>query len=231
VTFSVSARPIRVLLVDDHRAVLWGLAKLVESAGPSLQLAATATCCADALAAARLHRPDVVLLDLDLGERNAVDIIPELAALAGTKVLVLTGSADNALYEAAVFAGARGVVHKSDAAEQVLKAISTVHAGEVWLNRAVLGQLLATLSGNHASPSRPATCTSDALTPAERKVIAEVVQRRSAPNKVIAAALQISTHTLRNHLSSIYSKLSLNRRLDLVLYAIEHKLVAAPQRA
>ncbi|MCI3952856.1 MAG: regulatory protein, partial [Burkholderiales bacterium] len=59
---------------------------------------------------------------------------------------------------------------------------------------------------------------------AERKIVAAVVHQRSAPNKVIAATLHISEHTLRNHLSAIYGKLGVNRRVDLVLYAMEHRL-------
>jgi DNA-binding CsgD family transcriptional regulator len=66
------------------------------------------------------------------------------------------------------------------------------------------------------------------LTPAERKVVSAVVRHRSAPNKVIAAALNISEHTLRNHLSTIYSKLDIHRRVDLVMYAVERKLGNLP---
>ena len=66
------AQPIRVLLVDDHRSVLWGLAKLIESARPTLELAAVATCHSEALLAAEKHRPHVVLLDLDLADKAAL---------------------------------------------------------------------------------------------------------------------------------------------------------------
>ena len=78
------------------------------------------------------------------------------------------------------------------------------------------------------APTRSAPSADDALTPAERKVIVEVVRHKSSPNKVIADALGISGHTLRNHLASIYDKLAFNRRLDLVLYAIERKLDQPP---
>jgi DNA-binding CsgD family transcriptional regulator len=77
-------------------------------------------------------------------------------------------------------------------------------------------------SGGRSSGTRAKRVA--ALTVAERKIVAAVVHQRSAPNKVIAAALHISEHTLRNHLSTIYGKLGVNRRVDLVLYAMEHRL-------
>jgi two-component system, NarL family, nitrate/nitrite response regulator NarL len=213
---------VRVLVVDDHRAVLWGLGKLIESAGPPLELVGTASNSADALAASAGHRPNVVLLDLDLGTANGADLVPQMCQ-NGAKVIILSGSADPELRERAVMAGASGFVHKSEPAETILRAITRVHAGEVWLERATVARMFA--SFRQPGPRSTAEAApEDALTPAERKVIVQVVRHKSAPNKVIADALGISAHTLRNHLASIYDKLSLNRRLDLVLYAVERKL-------
>lgn len=214
---TVATESIRVLLVDNHRSVLWGLARLVESARPHLELAGVATCHSEALAAVENHRPHVVLLELDLGKESGFDLLPHLTSQAA--VLILTGLRDAAAWERAVIAGARGVVHKSQPVELILKAIERVHAGEAWLDRASLGRVLQTLSrrqGEHHPH--------DSLTAAERKVVAAVVRQRSAPNKVIAAALDLSEHTLRNHLSSIYGKLGINKRVDLVLHAMEHQL-------
>jgi DNA-binding NarL/FixJ family response regulator len=220
--------PIRVLLVDDHRTVLWGLVKLVESAGPAFELVATASRGSEALVLAETHRPDVIALDLDLGEQSSIELIPELRRRSGAKIVILTGVVDTELHERAVRAGARGIVHKSDAADVILKAIARVQAGEFWLERAMMGRVFSSPAEREGAAGAPG----GALTAAERKVIAEVVRLRSAPNKVIADALGISPHTLRNHLSAVYAKLSLARRLDLVLYAIEHQLVApAPRRA
>jgi two-component system nitrate/nitrite response regulator NarL len=215
-----ATQPIKVLLVDDHRSVLWGLAKLVESARPQLELVDLATCHREALAAMEKHRPHVVLLDLDLGSESGFDLVPQLASQAA--ILILTGLRDPAVQERAVLAGARGVIHKSEPAEVVLKAIERVHAGEPWLDRTAMGRVLQSISRQQGRQSEPPPHTT--LSPAERKVVAAVVRQRSAPNKVIAAALHLSEHTLRNHLSSIYGKLGINRRVDLVLHAIEHGL-------
>lgn len=212
---------IRVLLVDDHRSVLWGLRKLVESAGPVLELAATAACAAEALAAAGQHRPDVILLDLDLGEGIDVELVSRLQAACGAKILILTGMRDPALQQRVVMAGASGLIQKSEPAEVILKAIQLVHAGELWLDRAAIGRAFALLAGGAA---RAGAGAHESITPAERRVILEVMRQKSAPNKLIADALHISTHTLRNHLASIYGKLGLKHRLDLVLYAFERRL-------
>lgn len=217
-----AAAGIRIVLVDDHRSMLWGLRKLMESASPLIQLAATASCAAEALAAAAEHRPDVVVLDLDLGDGGNPDLVSQLQAAGADKVLILTGSRDAEMHKRAIMAGARGLVLKSEPAEVILKAIAQIHAGELWLDGATMSRVFVALC---AKASRPhASEPHESLTPAERRVMVEVVRHKSAPNKVIADALHISAHTLRNHLASIYGKLGLKRRLDLVLYALERRL-------
>lgn len=215
------AAPIRVLLVDDHRSVLWGLGKLIKAAAPQMQLTDSASCRREALDAFARQRPDVVVLDLDLGEENGIDLIAELRALADVNVVVLTGVRDAETRERAVLAGARGMVHKTEPADVILKAIARVQAGELWLERGTVGKLVRKLCAPREEPKATAHAS---LTPAERRIIRAVLQHKGAPNKVIAGALNISEHTLRNHLASIYDKLNLHHRLDLVLYAMEHKL-------
>jgi len=222
---AVAEHPIRVLLVDDHKSVLWGLSKLIESARPQIELADTATCHRGALAAMKQHRPDVVLLDLDLGEENGLDLIGQLCGDAA--VIVLTGIRDPETRERALMAGARGVIHKTEPAEVILKAIALVYGGEAWLDRGTMGTLLRKMSANQRAAELEASAR-PALTAAERRVVGGVLRQKGAPNKVIAAALNISEHTLRNHLASIYSKLGIHRRLDMVLYAVEHKLGSLP---
>jgi two-component system nitrate/nitrite response regulator NarL len=212
-------RPITVLLVDDHRSVLWGLGKLVESASPQLKLAGSATCQLEALAAIKQQAPDVVVLDLDLGEDSGLDLISKICG--DSQVLILTGSRDPEVHQRAMLTGARGIVHKAEAAEVILKAITCVHAGEPWLDRASLGKLLGAFSRRAAEVESPPHCT---LSAAERKVVAAVLRHKGSPNKVVAAFLHLSEHTLRNHLASIYSKLGIHHRVDLVLYGIEHGL-------
>lgn len=214
--------PIRVLLVDDHRSVLWGLEKLIGSAKPLMQLVGVAASGREALAAAEQHRPDVILLDLDLGDGSGLDLLPDLLRDGDTKVLILTGARDPEVREVAVLRGARGMVHKTESAEMILSAIKCVSRGEIWLDRATTAKVIAALS---AAGGQKRTDAEDspmaALTQKERDIVAAVVKHKGAPIKVIADALCLSSHTVRNHLASIYSKLGVHSRLELFMYAKE----------
>lgn len=214
---------ISVLLVDDHRSVLWGLGKLIESASPQMKLAATVTGGREALAAMKKHAPDVVLLDLDLGEESGLELVSKICG--SSQVLIFTGTRDPEVHQRAMLAGARGILHKAEPAEVILKAINRVHAGEVWLDRSSLGRLIGAFGRRGLEAEGPAHSM---LTAAERRVVAAVVRLKGSPNKVLAASLHLSEHTLRNHLASIYSKLGIHRRVDLVLYGLEHKLGTLP---
>ena len=218
-------RPIRVLLIDDHRTVLWGLEKLIDSARPRMQVVATASNSDDGLTAAAAHRPDVVLLDLDLGGASGLDLLPDLVEHCGAKVLILTGTRDPEVRERAVLQGASGMVHKVDRAELILTAIERVACGEIWLDRATTAKLLADLTGTaKAKQEDPKDAAIAALTRKERDIVVAVVQHKGAPIKVIADTLCLSSHTVRNHLASIYCKLDVHSRLDLFMYAKERGL-------
>ena len=222
---ALALEPIRVLLVDDHQSVLWGLKKLVDSAGPSMQVTGTASRCAEALDAVKDQQPDVVVLDVDLDGENGLDVLRSLRGRRAPRVLILTGVRDPDVRERAVFQGARGVVYKSEPAEMILKAISHVHSGEMWLDRTTVAKVFAAALGldDDGDGARPASPES-ALTIAERRIVAAVIRHKGAPNKVIARALDVSCQTLRNQLASIYVKLGVHTRLDLYLYAKEHGL-------
>lgn len=224
-------KPIRVLLVDDHRSILWGLERLIESEKPRMEIAGKATTVAEAVGLTESARPDVILLDLDLGAENGVDAIPELIAGSRAKVLVLTGIRSPSIHDDAVLAGARGVVGKEDAPENILKAIEKVHQGELWLDRAATGRIFVELSRKggpeEADPEKQKIAS---LTARERQIVAAVAGEPGATASTIADRLHISEHTLRNHLTSIYDKLGVANRLELYVYASKHQLREDPQR-
>ena len=218
-------KPISVFLVDDHRTILWGLERLVESAAPQMAVAGTASSCVEMFAKLSGVRPDVILLDLDLGGESSLDCLERLAQQTSAQVLVLTGSSDTELHQRAVVRGARGVVHKQEPAEILLRAIEKVHNGELWLERAVLGRVMTTLARGQGTDPEAAKIA--ALTPKERQIVATVVIEKAAPNKLIAVKLHMSEHTLRNHLTTIYSKLEVTGRMDLYLYATSQRQLMA----
>jgi DNA-binding NarL/FixJ family response regulator len=214
--------PIGVFLVDDHRCMLWGLERLVAGEQPRMRVAGKASSRADALAGVADAKPDVVLLDLDLGGACSLDFLPELQQRSAAQVLILTGSRDSAELERAVALGARGIVRKDEAADVLISAIENVHRGELWLDRATMARVLGAMT----RPQRPdpKARVVEPLTPKERQIVAAIVAQRGAKGDVVAAGLHMSGHTLRNHLTTIYRKLDVRNRLELVMVALEKGL-------
>ena len=222
-----SPTPIRVMIVDDHKSVVWGLERLVESAGERMAVVGTAHSCADMLAGVDAAQPDVILLDLDLNGQNAGDALPDLLRESPAQVLILTGGRDPQVQHEAILKGARGVIGKDESAELLLHAIERVHAGEVWINRMMMAKVIGTLSAGGRNPDVDAEAQRIAsLTARERDIVRAVVQNRGAKSLAIANTLHISEHTLRNHLTTIYDKLGARNRIDLFAYAVEHGLAA-----
>jgi len=208
------------MLVDDHRTVLWGLTKLIDGEKPRMEVVGTATNCTEAIDVADRTDPDVIVLDLDLGKQNGIDAIPAFIARAATRVLVLTGMRDGSMHDRAVLAGARGIVHKEDPPETILKAIEKIHEGELWLDRITTGRIFVELSRAGTTPRKDAEkAKRTQLTLRERELISQLVADPSANYRKIAARLHITEHTVRNHLTSIYSKLGVINRLELFVYA------------
>ena len=141
-------------------------------------------------------------------------------------ILVLTGSNDYSSHDAAVLAGARGVVEKASPAESILKAIEKTYQGEVWLDGKATGRIFLELSRRKAAEtSDPEQQKIASLTRKERLIAAEVgSDPSSTTTKEIAKRLYISEHTLRNHLTSIYEKLGVSNRLELFAYTGKHKI-------
>ena len=126
--------PIRVLLVDNNPTLLWGLSKLIKGEWPRMALAGAACSRAQALSRA-VTRPDVILMDLELDGRSAMDILPELLRCSGGRVLFFSGLHSERLERDAVRRGAWGLLPKGEPAEVVLAAIVCAHRGEVWRPR------------------------------------------------------------------------------------------------
>ena len=232
--------PIRVLLADDHTVTLWGLRQLIESAHPRLSVSGTASTCAELLAHPALPQTDVVLLDLRLRDANAINCVAPLVNDAQVQVVLLTGDVNPSHHRDAVLRGARGVVLKSQPTQNILDAIVCVHAGEVWFDGSLMSMLLGAVpglpgpggqpghaggSGARSEPKDDATRRIETLTPKECQVIGAMVKHRGVKNLVVADALGMSEHTLSNHLTVIYSKLGVPGKLNLYVYAIEHRLV------
>jgi two-component system nitrate/nitrite response regulator NarL len=216
------ARSIRVFLVALP-LVRWGLERLVQTAHPQFEVAGGAANVAESLPMLERQPPDVVVLVQD--GTNAVDELNELCAKTRARVLLVTNSTDVAWLDKAVIAGVRGVVRTGEAPPTLLKAIDKVHEGEFWIDRGATSRIFMEMARQKAAdrndPDKSRIAT---LTTRERQTIAALASDASAPGKVIASRLCISEHTLRNHLTSIYTKLELSNRLDLYAFATRHSL-------
>ena len=223
---SSAPQPIRILLVDDHKSFIDGLRMVIEANKERMEVVATANNRANALSEAARVNPDLTILDVDLDGEDGIELIPDLVASSQTKILMLTGTREPAVHNRAIMAGARGILLKNESGEVILKAVEKVNKGEIWLSNDELSHVLDRL----AHPQEEDETVKwerekiKSLTDREREVIRAVVQNDSSTNGEIAARIYISESTLKNHISTIYSKLELRNRIDLLKYALSHKL-------
>ena len=115
-------------------------------------------------------------------------------------------------------------MQKEAPAEVILKAIKCVNRGEIWLDRVSTGRIFTKLLNPLTGEASPEAARISSLTPREREIIDVIITHGRSTNKEIAGHLNMSEHTLRNHLSSIYSKLEVANRLELAMYALKHGL-------
>jgi len=170
--------------------------------------------------------PDIILLDLDLGAENGLDIIPQLAPITQAKILILTGSRNKDTHDKCIIAGAKGVVQKENPAETILSAIERVHEGQIWMDESRIGNIIMQLCHKKTEKKQPDERSRiiELLTNRERNIIIELTKKSGSTGSEVAKNLFISESTLRNHLSSIYAKLGLSNKLELWEYAHKHGL-------
>lgn len=221
-----SATPIRVLLVDSRPLVLKGLNDLINAKRPRMEVAGNADRYAKALDLADRLQPDVILFSFFPDALDALEVIGSLVHQGDAKLLVLKGLYDDIPVAKAIEAGARGVVLTEDPTGSITRAIIKVRDRSVGLDRAWTGGLSNLASREHAHVVSPPEQTKLArLTLRERELIRAIAANPSDKYMTIAQRLGISEHTVHNHLSSIYHKLGLINRIDLLVYALKHRLV------
>lgn len=215
---------IRILLVDDHKTMLWGLERLIQAEGPAFELVGSASDGIEARALCASLKPDIVLLDLDLKGSSSLEFLPALLENGVSRVVILSANRDQATLASAVKLGARGVVSKEAPTEDVLLAVKKVHGGELWLDQSLMQALLGQLVAPATPAIDPEAERIASLTAREREVVQLIVKGNGALNKDLAERAFISERTLRNHLTTIYQKLDVANRLELYVYATKHGL-------
>jgi two-component system nitrate/nitrite response regulator NarL len=214
--------PIRIVIADDHPLVREGLRALLELQ-PGFTVAGEAGDGLEAVQMTRALRPDVLLLDLAMPQMNGLEVLKELADTAiDVKAILLTATIEREETLRALRLGARGVVLKESATQMLYKCIRAVMAGEFWVGRERIADLMQILRQMEQEPAREASPASR-LSRRERQVIAAVVE--GAGNRDIATDLRLSEQTVKNHLSHIFDKLGVSNRLELALYVVHHRLL------
>lgn len=210
---------IRVLIVDDHAIVRNGLQALLDTE-PDIEVVGEAENGQQAVALAKQHRPDVILMDLEMPVMNGIEAIGEITASdIDSRILVLTSFATDDKVFPAIKAGAVGYLLKNTAPDELTAAIRRVNRGESSLDPLVARKLLEELTGPTAKPQ-----LEDPLTEREEEVLRLVAKGYS--NKQIAAELYISETTVRSHVSSILGKLHLASRTQAALYALREGIAS-----
>lgn len=208
----MSRADLRLVVVDDHPVFRMGLTALLASLD-GLTVAAEADSIAGAVAAVDAHRPDVVIMDLHLGDESGVEATREIVARQpGIGVLVVTMLDDEDTVFAAMRAGARGYLLKGAGPVEIERAVRAVAAGEVLLAPAVAARALPLLvGGGRRAPAFPH------LTEREHEVLELVAQ--GLDNGRIARRLGLSDKTVRNHLSNVLTKLGVADRAAAIAKA------------
>jgi DNA-binding NarL/FixJ family response regulator len=205
---------IRVVVADDHPMVRDGLRALLTSL-PTTELVGEAATGRQAVRVAVTERPDVLVMDLHMPELDGVAATTEITRLApGVAVLVLSMLDDDESVFAAMRAGARGYLVKGAGQEEIVRAITAVASGDVIFGPGIARQVLA-----YFSAPRPTQPTFPELTTRERQVLDLVAAGLS--NSTIAARLGLSTKTVGNHTSTIFTKLHVADRAEAIVRARE----------
>ncbi|HEY9097505.1 MAG TPA: response regulator transcription factor [Thiobacillus sp.] len=209
----------RIILVDDHTLFRKGLAELLEQSGEIEVTAFTGTP-DDVSMLLKAHRPDVLILDLNMPGTDGITLMQELRTDGFTlPVLILTLSEAEDDLARALRAGANGYLLKSMEPDEVVDAIKRAQRGETVVAPAMTAKLVKLYD---QKDDQDAGSLLDALTPREREILTHL--SRGASNKAIARTLDISHDTVKLHVRHILAKLNLSSRVEAAVFAVENRV-------
>ena len=212
------ARPLRLLVVDDHEVVRQGLVALLDRR-EGFEVVAEAGTVAEAVERAQRYEPDIVVMDVRLPDGSGIEACREIRAeRPETRVVMLTSYPDEEAVLSAIVAGASGYLLKQIRARDLVAALETVGRGGSLLDPAVTEKVLDRV---RRMATGGVTDELAQLTVQERKILALVAEGKT--NKEIAAEIFLSDKTVKNYVSSILSKLNLQRRAQAAAFVAKHR--------
>jgi two-component system response regulator NreC len=209
---------IRILIADDHGVLRAGLRALLKTE-PDLDVIGEASGGYQALVLAARLQPDVVLLDISMPDLDGLEVTRQLAQeQPQVRVLLLTIHEDEAILREAIRAGAAGYIVKRAVESELINAIRSTAAGDMYIHPTLARTLLEDIARPPAAGSAPGN-----LTAREREVLRAIAQGYT--NRQIAECLHLSVRTVETHRANLRSKLDIRSRAGLVRYAAEHGLI------
>ena len=216
-------RTLKVLLIDDNAEHLRGVKELI-SMESTYDVVGTTTSANIGLGLIKRFRPDVVLMDINMPEKDGLQAIQEIDSLGlGTKVIALSGYDDADLIFRAMKLGAKGYILKTMASAQLIYAIDEVASGKVYLPSVLSSRFFNYFQQSFKEEQRSADSEEnllDDLTAREEEVLDLLTQGNNY--KGIAGKLFISETTVKTHVNNIFQKLQVNDRTQAVLYALNN---------
>lgn len=221
--FHQCPKTIRILIAHGEPVFRRGLRAVIDTQ-PDLRVVGEASDGAVAVKLAGKHAPDILLVDLDIPGLTGLEVLRQVqrwAPQVHSMILALKMETPETLE--ALELGARGVMPKDCTAELLLKGIRSVVAGQYWIGRETVADLLQSLArGTPASPNGPLQKNSH-LTPREIQIISGILRGES--NKDIAKKFGLSENTVKHHLTHVFDKLGVGNRLELALFAMDRDLL------
>ena len=218
---------IRIVILDNHALVRAGMHRLIEDQA-GMNVLGEAGSLSEGLEIISDLKPEIVLFEMNLEARTISEIVSRIMnASCESRLILVTGTNNPMIIQQAVEDGVMGVVLKTQSPEFLTKAIEKVNSGEVWLERSMIANVLARLSRNNNSTDiKSEKDHIIELSEREKQIINLIGQ--GYKNRRISIQLGLSESTIRHYLTSIYSKLGVSDRLELLIFANRSGLVKPP---